>query len=374
MVKVRSSRRPGSALAWLIAGLLAIPIGVLLLGAVLNLTVTAGYLWYLASRATVFDTWAVLNIASALMSLVAVVGAGFALKRWRMGLALAFAVLTLPVTFVIEGSRCDTFASCRALSWAALPAGAFDWEVRHRSVTDPNEAERLASGLLWKTGSKDSPFRTKRFGDHWIVSTINDDGWPGARAVRIDTRTGRTTLVSCPQSKIQCGMERPTVSDGRRVYRNAELGLAAVFPTSRPVCAARDDDGAPRGFFAMVRSADIPCDSLDPSREIGVEVARWRLNGCTVTEAPSLAWRPLSPETARLFKGRPSLGGRVSSACELHDGDHIQISVYASVARGSRPEGPPDVVYEGYMVTTPAHLAEDVRTFELFLQGVTLGG
>lgn len=52
--------------------------------------------------------------------------------------------------------------------------------------------------------------------------------------------------------------------------------------------------------------------------------------------------------------------------CELRDGDQIEITVYASTGSGSD-------VYEGYVVTTPAHLVEDIRTFEIFIQNVSLG-
>ena len=148
------------------------------------------------------------------------------------------------------------------------------------------------------------------------------------------------------------------------------MGLSAVFPASRPVCTARGDDGEPRGFYAMVRAPDVPCESLDHSRQIGIEVAQSRLEGCSVVEARSVPWRPLSPETAKLFRDqRPTLSGFPSLACELRNGDQIQISVYASTGSGADPRRR----YEGYIVTTPSYLAEDIRTFELFLASVGIG-
>lgn len=367
----RSGRPNGgaSALGRLFANVvLVLLLGVFLLLAVSTLAGDAGYLAYLALEATVFDGWGVLAIVSALLSLTAIVGAVLAARRRRMMIALAVSLLALPPMFVTEGSRCDTAAACRLMGWAALPRAALDWSVRIRPVTDRNEAEAIAAVALDKAGSDDATFKARRFADHWIVSTMNDDGWGGAHAVRIDTRTGATALVACPADRVRCGMERPTVSDGRRVFRNERLGLAAVFPASRPVCTARghDDDDEPRGFFAMARGSDIPCEVLDQSRQMGVEVPDYRLNGCAVIDAPATPWRPLSPETARLFRRPPMLGGKPSVACELRQDGFIQVSVYAS-------DGAPGRRFHGFIVTTPAHLAEDVRAFETFLDGVQIG-
>ncbi|MET4682747.1 hypothetical protein [Brevundimonas faecalis] len=364
------ARLPKTPLAWFVTCLLGLLVAVLFLGSLASLSNGASYLWYLASKGTVFDTWSVLHIVSAVLALIAVVGSGLAAWRLRMVAALLFAALPVPVTFVIEGSRCHTPDACQAMGWAALPPSAFGWQVRIRSVTDRNEAERIASSALSQANFKDGPFQAKRFDDHWIVSTIDADGWPGAHAVRIDTRTAQTALVPCPEDRIQCGMERPTVSDGQHVYRNAQLGLSAVFPVSSAVCTARSDDGEPRGFYAMVRAPGIPCETLDQSRQMGVEVARWRRNGCPVVEAPSVPWRPLSPETSKLFRSqKPTLGGFPSVACELREGDQVEITVYASTGSGSNP----GATYEGYVVTTTSRLVEDIRSFELFLENVTIG-
>ncbi|MDP3376877.1 MAG: hypothetical protein Q8S53_00805 [Brevundimonas sp.] len=366
----RNKRLPKTPVGWLVTCLLGLPVAVLFLGALASLTAGASYLGYLASKATVFDTWGALHIVSTVLALIAVVGTVIAAWRLRMGAALFFAALALPATFVIEGSRCDTPAGCQATGWAALPPGAFDWQVRIRPVTTQNDAWNIAFDALLDANVDDSPFIAKRFGDHWIVSTIDDDGWPGAQAVRIETRTARTAFVPCPEDRIQCGMERPTVSDGQRVYRNVQLGLSAVFPASLPVCTTRDDDGEPLGFHAMVRAPDIPCEDLDQSRELGIGVVRWRRNGCTDLEDPSVPWRPLTPETSKLFRGqRLTLGGVPALACEVREGDHIGIIVYASLGSGS------DLAesYAGYIGTTPAHLIEDIRAFEIFLQNVRLG-
>jgi hypothetical protein len=365
----RPQFKPKSATARLATGLLLFLTGVLLLFAAGTFIEAVAFLAYLASAATVLDTFDVLSILTALLSLTAIAGAGFALFRRELILALAFAAVALPVPIVAHGSLCDTGAECRLVGWAALPSRAFSWSLRIRPVTDPDEAKHLASAALSKAGSSDAPFRAKRFGDHWIVSAIDDDGWQGAHAVRIDTRTARATLIACPPEHGHCGMERPTVSDGRQLFRNDRVGLAAIFPASRPVCTARASDDEPRGFFTVVRAPDIPCEITDESRRMGVEVARSRKNGCAAIDAPSLPWGPLSPATAKLFMhGTPRLlDGRPSTACELHWRGYIQVSVYAAAA--SRPATP----YEAYIVTTPEHLAEDVRSFDIFLKSVSIG-
>lgn len=136
------------------------------------------------------------------------------------------------------------------------------------------------------------------------------------------------------------------------------------------MCTTRGDDGEPRGFHARVRAPDIPCEVLDQSRDMGIEVTRRRRNGCAVVGAPSVPWRPLSPETSTLFKGQtPTLGGLPSVACEVREGDQITITVHASAGPGFSP----GTIYEGYIVTTPSHLVEDIGAFEKFLQNVSIG-
>jgi hypothetical protein len=380
MTKVAATGRPGHfqsavrpLVTWLIRGFLVLLIAILLLGGVGASIGSAFYLGYLATRATVFDTWGVLSIISMLLSVIAIAGAGFALRRRKLILALGFAALTAPAPLVIEASRCDTTEACRMMGWAALPAKAFTWEARLRPVTDANEARSIASTALSKAGSSNFPFKARWLEDHWIVSAIDQDGWPGPHAVSIDTRSAETSLVACPADKVQCGMERPTLSDGRTAFRNARLGIAAIFPAPRPVCTSRGPDDEPRGFFSMVRAPDIPCEILDQSRAMGVEVARSRKKGCISAEAPSAPWRPLSPETARLFSSpAPTLGGQPSVACELRQGGQIQISIYAAAPSGLSPRRSLSALYEGYIVTTPAYLAEDVRSFEVFLASVRI--
>jgi hypothetical protein len=364
--------RPPSLAAWIVGALLVVPIIVLLVADAWTLIGAAEPLGYLATRATVFDTWAVLSLVLAVLSFTAIVGAAIALRRRRLVLALAFTAMGLPAPLILEGSRCDTAAACHMLGWAALPIQAFNWQARLRPVTERNEAEWIASGALGRAGSTNSPFKAKRFADHWIVSTIDQDGRPGANAVRVDTRTGRTSLVACPPDQIQCGMEQPVVSDGRRVFRNEKMGVAATFPASRPVCTSRGKDDHPRGFYAMMRAPDMPCDVLDDSRLMGVEVAQSGRSGCASLDAQSLL-RPLTPGTARLFRTPPKLGGAAAVACEAHRDDDIQISIFAFAPPPADPGGSPGTLYEGYMVTTRAHLAEDVRSFEHFLEGVRIG-
>ena len=366
---------PKSLFACFITCLLVLLSGFFLLVAFGRLTEDTLYLGYLATNSPTFDISGVLAAISALLSITAIAGGAFALFRRKPGLALAFSMLALPTHFVIEGSRCDTAASCHLMGWAALPARAFGWRVRIRSVTDPNEAEGIASQAVAKSGSEDSPFKAKRFADHWIVSTINRDGWPGAHAVRIDTRTAATSLVPCRADQIRCGMEQPTVSDGRRVYRDDRLGLAATFPASRSVCTSRGDNDDRRGFYAMLRPPSMPCDIIDDSRQMGLAVARYRIDGCMVTQARSVPWQPLSPDTEKLFSSQdhPMLGGRPSVACELRENGWVQVSVYAFASSDLDRRNPSGTLYEAYVVTTPSHLAEDIRSFDAFLKSAHIG-
>lgn len=351
---------------------LVLLVGLLLLGAILTLCESLRDLFYVVTRATLLDSWAVLQLLSATFSCVAIAGAVFQIRQRKPLFAIAFAMLSVPTPFVLEGSRCDTAEACRAMGWAALPAAVLRWNVRIRPVTTPNEAEDLASSALAKAGSPDSPFKTLRRGDDWIVSTINSDGWPGAHAVQIERRSGQATFVPCPGSQMQCGMERPIVSDGRRVFRNDRAGVSAAFPAGRVVCTSRAKDDVPIGFYAMVRSPDQPCEILDNSRQIGIEIAQSQKRGCASLADLSLAWRPLTPATASMFQQSPRMGDAQSLACELHRGDDIQISVYARAAPQNASKPRPNLLYEAYIVTDRAHLSEDVRAFEVFLRNVTI--
>lgn len=342
-----------------------------LLVAAFGLAGAGSYLGYLASRATVFDVWGVLHLVEALFALTAIIGAGLALLRRKLLPALFFSLLAWPMGFVIEGSRCDTESGCRMLGWAALPVSAGDWSFRIRPVTDKNDAEHLAGAALFDAGSPYGTYTPKRFDDHWIVPTINSDGWPGPSAVRIDTRTATTSFVPCPAHLMLCGMERAVVSDGRRVFSNARLSLAASFPAGRAVCTARlEDDGEPRGFYAMIRPADIPCDSVDPSREMGLEA----LKVGTVAEALSVPCKPLSPAVLAAFGGRaPGFAGRQSQVCEEVAAGQIAVGVYAVAGPRSGSGSASTTLYEAYVVTTEAHLAEDARSFEKFLRTARIG-
>lgn len=115
---------------------------------------------------------------------------------------------------------------------------------------------------------------------------------------------------------------------------------------------------------------DMPCETLDQSRQMGIEVARWRRNGSVVVQAPSVPWRPLSTGTSTLFRGQgPTLRGLQSVGCELHDEDQVEITVYASTGFGSNL----GTTYEGHVVITRSRLVGDIRAFELFLTNVHVG-
>nr|MBF0664164.1 hypothetical protein [Brevundimonas sp.] len=245
-----------------------------LLVAALSLVSSGPQIIDLATRQTVFEIWGVLAILHVLFALAAILGAGFALVRRKLLTALVFSLLAWPVGFVIEASRCD-YPACRSMAWAALPAWTGDWSIRLRPVTDPREAENIASAALHEAGSEYSAYYPTRFDGYWIVPTINSDGWPGPSAVRVDTRTAATRFVPCPADRMLCGMERPVISQAGQVFSNARWGLSMSFPAGRAVCTARPYEEArreeARGFYAMIRDADTPCDITDPSRTLGLE-------------------------------------------------------------------------------------------------------
>lgn len=361
-------------LIWLGRILALLVIALSLLVAAFSVWDSASSLGYLASRGTTFHIWGVLHGLAFLFALIAIAGVGFALLRRKLLLALLFSAFAWPMGFVIEGSRCDTEAGCRMLGWAAMPASFRDWSVRIRPVTDPNEADHIASAALNQAGSSYSTYNPRRFGDHWIVATIHPDGRPGPGAVQVDTRTAVTRFVPCPADRMLCGMERPVVSDGERVFSNVRLGLAASFPAGRSVCTARpfEDDLslAGRGFYGMIRDPDIPCDIIDISRDLGLEALKER----TVAEALPQGCQPLSPALLKAFGGRaPGFAGHQSQVCQETADDQVWIGVFA--VAGSRSEGGSvsTTLYEAYMRTTEAGLAEDARSFEAFLSRAKIG-
>lgn len=362
-------RVPGYArkgLVWAGRILALLWIALSLLVAVLRLMSSGPWIVDLASRQAVFEIWGVLAILDVLFAVTAILGVGWALARRRLMVALLFSLLAWPVGFVIEASRCD-YPSCRPMAWAAFPASAGKWSVRIRPVTDRNEARAIASGALFEAGSEYSPFTPRRFGGHWIVPTINDDGWPGPSAVRIDARTAATRFVPCPAHLMLCGMERPVVSRTAQVFSNRQWGLAVTFPAGRAVCTERPDDEArsyeARGFYAMLRDPDIPCDIVDPSRALGLAA----LTARTVTEARLEPCKPLSPTILKAFGGTaPGLAGHQTVVCEEIAGDQMAVSVFAFAKPRPGSEAPA-TLYEAWMLTDPAHLAEDARSFETFL-------
>ncbi|RYG09813.1 MAG: hypothetical protein EON92_13925 [Burkholderiales bacterium] len=356
----------GRLMVWSGRGIAALVIGLSLIVAVFGLLEAAPYLAQQVFRSTTLDMWAVLMGLKLLFSLAAVIGIGVALSRRRLLPALLVSALAWPMGFVIEGGRCDTEALCRMYGWAAPPAGLSNWSVRIRPVTDGREAEYIAEAALSQAGSEDHAFEPKRFRDHWLVPTINDDGWARANAVRVDVRTAATRFVPCPADKMRCGMERPVVTDGQRVFRSARLGLSAVFPAGLSVCSSwTDEQYDPLGFHAMHRSADVPCETLDQARTFGL----------AVVDVPVLPdCRPLSEAVVRAFGGRkPGFPGHRSEACQETSGDQIAIVVRAKThpsLAGSRRE---TTTYEAYLLTTPTHFAQDARTFDAFLRTARIG-
>jgi len=367
-------RKRGVTPGLVLLGLFGLPFMVLsLLVAVTSLSGAFDYLAYVARAATTLDTWAVLSLISGLLSLTAIAGTVHALFRKKGARALLLCCLAWPGMMVIEGSRCDTGTSCQLMGWAALPHQAFAWQVRIRPVTEANEALQLASAALGQAGSTDRPYKAKRFAKDWIVSSIKDDGWPGAHAVAIDSRTAATRLVPCPAKAMACGMDRPVPSDGRTPFRKPELGLAAVFPAALLVCPLTGDEGEPRGLFGDRLPADEACGQAEQSRELGLQVAPYRMEGCTVVEARSVPWRSVSPETLNLLQARSlTLGGFPVRVCELRMSGYVQISAYASAPSPTK-QGRGMTLYEAYIVTKPEHLAEDLRGLATFMDTARIG-
>lgn len=355
-------------------GFLLLLIALSLLVAAARLFGAGPFIGYLASSGTVFDMWGVLHTLDVLFSLAAIVGAAFALLRRKLLVALLFSLLAWPIGVVIEGSRCDTESGCRMMGWAALPIGTSDWNIRIRPVSDRNEADNIASMALDKAGSNYSTYNPQRFNDHWIVATISPDGRPGPHAVRVDTRTAATRLVPCPADRMLCSMERPVVSDGERVFSNARWTLAMTFPAGRSVCTARpaDEDLSyeGRGFYGMIRDADVPCGIVDISREMGLEA----LKALTVAEALDAPCQPLSPAILRVFNGRaPGFAGRQNVVCEERGNDQIAVGVYTVAGPAPGAGNASTTLYQAWMLTDAAHLAEDARTFEAFLRTARIG-
>jgi len=356
----------GKGLLWAVRLLALLWIGLSLLMAIPRLIGAGEFLVYLATRGTYFDIWGLLSFLEVLFVAIAVVGGGLALRRRKILLGALVAILAWPIGLVVEATRCD-YPACRAMAWAALPRQAGEWGVRMRPVTDANEARAIASGALFEAGSSDDAYDPKQFDGYWIVPTTNAHGWPGARAVKVDMRTGATRFVQCPADRMLCGMERPVVLQAGQVFGNAEWGLAATFRAGRAVCMERSEDETrqvePRGFYAMVRDAEIPCDIVDPSRALGLAALKAR----TVTEARSEPCKPLSPERLEIFGGRPpTLAGYRSIACEEVVGDAIAVSVFTFASPHTKPAAP-STLYEAWMLTDADHLAEDARLFATFL-------
>lgn len=381
MSRVGETNTPGRGmvrakvvLAWAGRGVLLFLVAFSLFLAATRLFGAGSYIGYAVSRGTVFDFWGVLYTLDALFSLAAIVGSGFALLRRKLLLALLFSLLAWPVSTVIEGTRCDTESGCRMLGWAALRIGDSEWRVRIRPVDHPNEAENIASAALVEADSSYWTYNAKRFDDHWVVATIDRDGRPGPSAVKIETRTAATSFVPCPADRMLCGMERPVVSDGERVFSNRRWGLAMTFPAGRAVCTARpvDDDLSfdGRGFYGMVRDADTPCDIVDVSRQMGLEALKAR----TVAEALEAPCKALSPAVLRAFEGRtPGFSGRQSVVCEEIAEGQIAVGVYTVAEPRPGRGNASTTLYQAWMLTDEAHLAEDTRSFDAFLRTARIG-
>ena len=110
----------------------------------------------------------------------------------------------------------------------------------------------------------------------------------------------------------------------------------------------------------MIRDADIPCNIADPSRALGLEA---------VAEPLAEPCRPLSPAVLEAFGGEaPGFAGHQSVVCEEIGDNQIAVGVYVTARpRAGRGDASP-TLYVAWMLTDPAHLAEDAQSFGAFLE------
>lgn len=152
----------------------------------------AEYLHYLLTRGTVVDMWAVLSTITVVWAIVALVAAGLCLRRRKLtAMALWLTLPVIPST-VLEASRCDFAPLCNVIGWAALPATAFDWQVRVRDVTE-SEADLIADQTLHDAGSEARAFEPKLANRQWRL-IAQKDGVRQPYDVVIDARTGHGRL------------------------------------------------------------------------------------------------------------------------------------------------------------------------------------
>lgn len=152
----------------------------------------AEYLRYMLMDGTVVDMWAVLSAITVVCAIVALVAAGLCLRRRKLtAMALWLALPAIPAT-VIEASRCDFMPLCNVISWAALPAPAFAWQVRVRNVTE-DEVTFIASQTLQNAGSEAWAFEPKLANRQWRL-IAQKDGVRQPYDVVIDARTGHGRL------------------------------------------------------------------------------------------------------------------------------------------------------------------------------------
>ena len=373
------SRPARQWLRWIAVGGLALLIVPSLLLAALQLGIQGNLLYGTLTRGTTIELWHLMALFVIALCSTAIVLAVIAIRSGRMLLALLSSTLWVPGFIVFGPQICDTEHACAISIQRVLPPEAAYWSIRIRPVDDANEVRELARSELWERGVDNSPFRITRFDDHWLVSTINADGAAGPYAVSVDARTGDANLVPCPSDLIRCGMEWPTLSDGRRRFTNADLGISAVFAEGQPVCVLRGEDDAPRGFSAEFRDPGAACDEGAPDRRMGVELSWHPRRSCPVPAAPTLAWGPLTPETRAHFTGgQPRLEGMMFIVCELHADRPPDISIPHQIEilvlaiPDADPSIPSVLPIEAFLVTTSDDLARDVRMFGAFLQNLTI--
>jgi len=152
----------------------------------------------------------------------------------------------------------------------------------------------------------------------------------------------------CTPEYLSCGMQTPIVSNGRRRFRNEEMGLSAVFPAGSRVCMSRSGDAA-RGFYAWYGTDETGCPERGdlPGAYMGIGSSFNAAFYPSLREAAGEDCRPPAGRVGRLLREAPlTIPGHRSLSCQRR-GERIEISIYAMTGRWPRGfrETAPRMIY-----------------------------
>lgn len=186
----------------------------------------------------------------------------------------------------------------------------------------------------------------------------------------------------CAPGQLSCGLQRPIISDGIRVFRNRDMGLRATFPAGSRVCLSRSGD-APRGFYARYGATEPGCPERGdgPASSMGIGASFNTTFQRSLGEAAAGDCGPLSGRVTALLAGEAlAIPEHRSLACQADRRDgRVEIVVYAMA--GSWPDGSPGgspgdaprVIYWASLGTEPQRLGQDLDMFRAFLRTVRIG-